>query len=478
MENLPQTVPQSPIVNVLPALVGLFVGATIAATSQSKMLVVLGFAIVGITFLVTEVAVLKRALLAIIIIEIPIQLDVYLGHVPAVSATDAISGFNLSVTTFSLVILYGFWAVELAVRRVTVSRTVIKMAIPAIAYVAAVTLSLQVAQDVGLAVYEINILVQAFLIFLYLAHWVRTRADVLYVVILLLLGPVIQGLIALGIQQFGSPTDIGPISTRVVGTRIGGTLGHPNSLGGYLALLLPVSLMLLLTPVGSVVKWLGGASFLLGTVALVLTQSRGAWIGYGISIAALAVFSFRSQLVQRRTLVILSLAALIPVAALLDVVASRVGTLNDPAAQARLPLMELASNMIGDHTIRGVGANNFSTVLDQYLTIDFSQAWITAVHNKYLLVWAETGAIGLATFLVFLISAVRNGIRVWRIQDPFLSPLALGLSVGIVANMVHMTVSLQHARAQVQILWLVVGLLIAITKLAISVNSSRQPVRK
>jgi len=477
MGHLPKTTPRSSIVNVVPALVGLFVGTALAFTSQSKILALVGIAIAGITFLVTDVAVLKRALLAIIIVEIPIQLDVYLNYIPAVAVTDAISGFNLSVTTFSLIILYGFWVVELAARRVTVSRAVIKMAIPAIAYVAAVALSMQVAQDVVLAVYEINILVQAFLIFLYIAHWVRTRDDVLYVVVLLLIGPVIQGLISIGLQRFGSPVDIGPISTRIVGARIAGTLGHPNSLGGYLALLLPVSLMVLLTPVGKAVKWLGGVSFLLGTVALVLTQSRGAWIGYGISVVALGIFSFRSRLVQRRTLVLLSFAALIPLVALLDVVASRLGTFNNPAAQARVPLMKLALTMIGDHSIRGVGANNYSTDLVKYLTIDYSQVWISAVHNKYLLVWAETGILGLATFLVFLISAVRNGIRVWRMQDPFLSPLALGLSLGVVANMVHMTVSLQHARSQVQILWLVVGLLIAITKLAIGVNAPRSAVR-
>jgi O-antigen ligase len=222
---------------------------------------------------------------------------------------------------------------------------------------------------------------------------------------------------------------------------------------------------------------LGAASFLLGSVALVLTQSRGAWIGYGISLALLGVFFYQSRWVTRRTLGLLSLAALLPIAAFVNVVVPRLGSFNDAAAQARLPLMQLAFSMIGDQPIRGFGANNYSTVLPQYLTIDYSQAWISTVHNKYLLVWAETGLLGLAAFLVFLISAVRNGLRVWRTQDPFLAPLALGLSVGIVAVMVHMAVSLQHARAQVQLLWLVVGLLIAMTRLAMRATAQRTATR-
>jgi putative inorganic carbon (HCO3(-)) transporter len=477
MEYPTQTGSQSSTVKVLLALVGLFVGAVIAVTSQSAVFSFVGVAIAGATFLLSDVAVIKRVLLAIIIIEIPLQLDVYLNHVPAVSATDAISGFNLSATTFCLIVLYGFWAIELAAGRVADSRVVIKMAIPAITYVTVAALSLQVAQDLGLGIYEINILVQAFLILLYVAQWVRTKEDVLFVVVLLLIGPVIQGLIALGLQRFGKPIDIGPISTRIVGARVAGTLGHPNSFGGYLALVLPVSLMLLVTPVGKAVKWLGAASFFLGTVALVLTQSRGAWIGYGISLALLGVFSYQSQWVPRRTLGLLSLAAVVPIAALLNIVAPRLGSFSDPAAQARLPLMQLALTMISDQPIRGVGANNYSTALPLYLTIDYSQAWISTVHNKYLLVWAETGLLGLAAFLVFLISAVRNGLRVWRTQDPFLAPLALGLSVGIVAVMVHMAVSLQHARAQVQLLWLVAGLLIAITRLAMRANAQRPAPR-
>jgi len=435
-------------------------------TSESMIFSLLGLAIVGATFLVTEVSALKRALLAIIVIEIPIQLDMYVNHVPAVAATNAISGFNISITTFSLIILYGFWAVEVAARRAVPSRSVSKMAIPAIAYVAAVVLSMQVAQDIGLAAYEINILAQAFLILLYVAHWVRTRDDVLFLVMLLLVGPLIQGVVALGLQRFGPPVDLGPISTRIVGTRITGTFGSPNALGSYLALLLPVSVMLMLTPVGRVHKFLAGTSFLLGTTTLVLTQSRGAWIGYGVSFVVLGMFVYRSRWVSRRTLLLAGLAVLMPVVAGLDLVFSRLGALGDAAAQSRLPLMELALTMIGDNPTRGIGANNYAKVLEQYVTIDFNQAWISTVHSKYLLVWAETGLLGLITFLVFLFTAIHNGYRVWRTQDPFLSPLALGLSVGIVANMVHMTVSLQHARSQVQILWLVVGLLIAIMKLA------------
>ena len=44
--------------------------------------------------------------------------------------------------------------------------------------------------------------------------------------------------------------------------------------------------------------------------------------------------------------------------------------------------------------------------------------------------------------------------------------LALGLAAGLLGNMVHMTVELFHSRIQVQMLWLVIGLLLAVPRIA------------
>jgi putative inorganic carbon (HCO3(-)) transporter len=127
--------------------------------------------------------------------------------------------------------------------------------------------------------------------------------------------------------------------------------------------------------------------------------------------------------------------------------------------------MDLAFRMIVDNPVLGLGANNFAASMNQYLTIDFSQEWIFTVHNKYLLVWAETGILGLVAFLWIMVAAIRRGWAAVRAHDRVLSPLALGLTTGIVANMIHMTVDIFHSRTQIQMLWIVMALMLAIASM-------------
>jgi len=131
------------------------------------------------------------------------------------------------------------------------------------------------------------------------------------------------------------------------------------------------------------------------------------------------------------------------------------------AAHSRIPLMKLAFRVIMDRPVLGVGANNFPIMMKQYITSEFGRAWLYAVHNKYLLVWAETGIGGFVAFIWFLVATVRQGWQCWKFGDRFLSPLALGFTVAIVGQMAHMLVDVFHGRPQLQSLWLIAGLITA-----------------
>jgi O-antigen ligase len=109
-----------------------------------------------------------------------------------------------------------------------------------------------------------------------------------------------------------------------------------------------------------------------------------------------------------------------------------------------------------------VGSNNFSTVMDAYLTSEFRRGFLYTVHNKYLLVWAEIGIAGLLAYLAFLFGALRKGWACWKQNDRLLSTLALGFTSAMIGNMVHQSVDIFHDRAVTQVLWLVAGLLFAL----------------
>ena len=155
--------------------------------------------------------------------------------------------------------------------------------------------------------------------------------------------------------------------------------------------------------------------------------------------------------------------------------AARINGNDQGAARSRIPLIRIASNVISDHPLLGVGANNVGIVFPKYAGPQFDQDWIYTVHNKYLLVWAEAGIVALGAFLWFLFATIRRGWRLWRSHDPLLSPLALGLTAGIIGQMVGMAVEIGQSRPEVQQLWLLAALLVAMENVRRGEEAAPEP---
>jgi O-antigen ligase len=103
--------------------------------------------------------------------------------------------------------------------------------------------------------------------------------------------------------------------------------------------------------------------------------------------------------------------------------------------------------------------------MDRYLTPEFRHGFLYAVHNKYLLIWAETGIGGLLAYLAFLFGALRKGWKCWKQNDGVLSILALGIVAAIIGHIVHMSADLFRIGPIQELLWLFAGLLAAIHRI-------------
>jgi O-antigen ligase len=230
--------------------------------------------------------------------------------------------------------------------------------------------------------------------------------------------------------------------------------------------MLPTAAALVVAPVAQWYRWLAAVTFATGTVVLGLSQSRGGFVAYVAAMIVLVVLVYWRRLVPRSVLVRGSVLAMIPLSLQIAVVGSRLMDFDNAAALSRLPLMRLAFAMIQENAVWGVGANNFAAALDQYVTVEYSIAWISTVHNRYLLSWAETGVIGLVALLWFLVSILRRAFAVVRRSDRLLALVAAGLLAGVLANMIHMSVDIYNSRPLVQLLWLVAGLVIAVERMS------------
>lgn len=407
---------------------------------------------------------MNRFLLTIILLEIPLQLDTYLFHRPDDAAQGAIGGINISVTTLCLGCLLLFRIPTLIKQSKFPDGAQIYIDWWLFTYLVLTGLSIFVAQDRQLATFELCLLAQAFLLHFYLINTLNNREDITYILFILLIGALVQCVVTMYVMYARAGDDLvfGPLKFRVDrNLRAVGSLGSPIVAASFFALLLAPALALTMTPSSRTKKTIAVVGFAMGCVFLILTQSRGAWVAGLISSCAVVWYASRRQI----------LSTWVPVAAVIIfpfLVAIFGGTILDRltgddegSAYSRVELIKLGMNIIADNPL-GIGSNNYADVARDYQgRPEFREQWFYTVHNKYVLIAAETGILSLIAFVCFLVFTIRQGWRAAQGSDPILAPLALGLSAAIVGQMLHMLVDIFNSRPQVQLLCLATAVIAA-----------------
>jgi O-antigen ligase len=408
---------------------------------------------------------LRYVLLAAVVFDIPFAFDIYLGWNPAYGHIGTIAGFNLSITTFAILGLYVLWFLDSIFKKRGEDVPHLRLSpagIPLLLYVIVTGLSIFSASEAWFTIYEVNLLIQMFFLFLYIASTFRTQQDVLALISIMLIVFCIEGLYLVW-QRFG-PTRayILAYANDVYNYRVYGHLVSPNIAGAYFSFGLTISLALLLMPVRYYYKLLGVVAFGITTFALFLTLSRGGWAAAGISIGVLSLFMVMRGWLSIRIPTLIVIIGLVIMMLFPDIILTRLFGDDGGAAEGRFPLNELAIDMATDNLLLGVGANNFAYVMPDYLGPEFTRIWVYTVHNKYLLVWSEVGTFGLISFVSFLLVTLGCAWRVWRIGHRFYSVLALALLGAVAGHAVHLSVDIFNNRPIVQMLWMFSGLIMAL----------------
>ena len=252
----------------------------------------------------------------------------------------------------------------------------------------------------------------------------------------LLAGQLLTSVI--GIRQlYGDPgalarwSDANSVAEGTV--RIYSTLENPNLLGGFLLPTLPLAVVALLRWPGPARRLFALASLVLGLVALVLTYSRGAWMGMVVSLAALGLLlvlrlSRTWPPLWRRlfpmlllgggaVLLVLLVAAVEPLRVrVLSLFAGR----EDSSNNFRMNVWTSALEMVRDRPLLGIGPGNkaFNLIYPLYQQPKFNALSAYSIPLE----WAvEAGIPGLLAGAGLFLAAVRSGLR----QRLGTGPLAL-----------------------------------------------------
>lgn len=194
--------------------------------------------------------------------------------------------------------------------------------------------------------------------------------------------------------------------------RLVGTLGHPGTLAQFMTILFP---MMVFSATRKNAGLIGLLALIAMPIIVIFTQSR---TGIVVMVATIWVMIVvRSKSIKKIRLKLLFIAgSLLTMFAVVDVLWDTLVArfIQDPgeSAETRELIAQTALNMIYARPVAGIGLNNFTEVMRSFDTSGITLTFPYPVHNIYLLIAAETGLVGLISFLLlnayFAILAVRN----------------------------------------------------------------------
>jgi O-antigen ligase len=212
--------------------------------------------------------------------------------------------------------------------------------------------------------------------------------------------------------------------------RVHGTMSIYMTFAGILMLsALVVMAQLLFFPRG---RWFWGlvGSLALLIAALVMTHTRGAWIGFAAGAAL--ILGCR----QKRLLLALPVVAVAVFLAAPEAVRVRIRSIIDPqdvTARERLYMWGSGVQIVRDHPWTGVGINGVKSVYQAYKHPNAVRDQRPHLHSNLFQIAAERGLIGVACWLWIWVAFYGQAWTIFRVRGPD-TPRASALVVGSLAS--------------------------------------------
>jgi putative inorganic carbon (HCO3(-)) transporter len=253
---------------------------------------------------------------------------------------------------------------------------------------------------------------------------------------------------------------------------------NPNALAGTAILIVPVALALAFwRGTGGALprlslRAMAGVTALVAVLAIVLAQSRSAWLAVLVMlvVAALALPRWRTiTLVAGAFLVVGAAVAyawpLTPEERLVR--AQTVGS----SLTGRLDIWRQGIGLLGRAPLLGIGLNQFTAAVEVPVTVPPTRH--AHAHNFFLQTALDTGLLGLAAYLGVLIMTLRAAARTWRVSSGAAARLAGGGALALVGVHAFGLMDAIALGAKVGVFqWFAMGLVLGAERLAPSTTGA------
>ena len=209
--------------------------------------------------------------------------------------------------------------------------------------------------------------------------------------------------------------------------RITGPTAHVMTLSG---LLLPASLLFLILWIHDRPNlWLLGGTLIV-TLALLLTLTRSAWLGWLVAVSVLLILKWPRALVFAAPL-LLFFVIFMPLPLFSRVVSSF--DTRQSSNLDRIRMIQAGVEIIKDYPLLGVGPANVKEVYPLYRKHDAPRFRIPHLHNNIIQLWAERGVLALAAYILLNVLFLRECWRGWRGPESRFAEVGVGVAVGLAA---------------------------------------------
>lgn len=295
---------------------------------------------------------------------------------------------------------------------------------------------------------------------------IQTKEDFNILVTFLVIAATLVALYGLYQYKVGVEMEdkwVDSVNNPDIKTRVYSVFGNPNILAEYLIMIIPISAALFWYSKKIHKKAIFLITSLILTIALVLTLSRGGWVGFAFGIFIFII------LIEKKLLLALIPIALLGIYFLPQSIVNRIltiGNLGDSSNAYRIRLWKITLEIIRDNWLVGVGFGYipFKTTFETYIRT--MPAYHS--HNTYLQTMGEMGILGLIVFVMFIFVLYKYAIkRLMKDEDRYIRTMAGGVLAGLSALLAHGAVeSVLYLPKIIITFWTLVALILALMRIS------------
>jgi putative inorganic carbon (HCO3(-)) transporter len=314
-------------------------------------------------------------------------------------------------------------------------------------------------------------LIEQILLFFVIVEVINTRQKARKIIYIMLASSFLVGVD--GIFQYFTHKDFLRSRKMIFLKRINASFYTPNDLGAYLVPMAILSLSMNFEKIKNVfLKIFNKILPLLLFINLVLTFSRGAWLGFAIGLVFLVSIALLLKNKQSFILAILLILILIlslPLRS--EIPFNKILDFSDAGSIDRRGLWTIAWNMIKERPIFGHGIGTFMHNFRKYDTIGYAHS-VSYAHNCYLQMAAEIGISGLLAFFWIIFILFKNSLaRIFECNTISIDTMLLGLISSLGAFLVHSTFETNLYSLDLGTLfWIILSLTVSVSTIRISKN--------